>query len=228
MRLKLIGYHATDVQACLDIKTSEKFNMSDNNREIDFNTSEIKYHWLGKGAYFWSNNFEMAQFWANSKKPDEAIIKVSISCEEEEFLDFTVASKLRFLEEMVEQIIDENNIELAESLLEKKDKIYPLIGWIIDYFMISKNSVYKVVYYPFTVHSKYHKILYKITPQICVKDQSVIDFKSMEIYKSDGTPLQLNCIEYGKKKVLKSIKATNNKRRTHKILSIDKVKRSDM
>ncbi len=223
MQLQLIGFHATDIRACSDIKAREKFIISDNNLEIDFNANKINYHWLGKGVYFWSNNFEMAQVWAEHRKPQEAIIKVNILCDEEDFLDFTVESNFKSLEEVVEQLIDEKDIKLAEDLFDKKNKLYPLIGYAIDYLFKEKESRYKVVYFLFWVNSRIHKIIPKITPQICVKDQSVINFKTMELYKSDKSFLQLDDTT---RNGLKLKKPMHNKMSGgHRVLNIEKIKR---
>lgn len=218
MQLQLIGFHATDIESCSDIKVREKFIISDNTVEIDFNADKINYHWLGKGVYFWSNNFEMAQVWAHKSKPNEAIIKVDILCDEEDFLDFTVESNFKSLEALVEKVIDDKDIKLAEHLFDKQNKLYPLIGWAIDYLFIHRESRYKVVYFLFLISSRIHKTIPKITPQICVKDQSVINFKTMELYKSDKSRLLLD----DRAKVgLKKTELTHNKtNRSHKILNI--------
>lgn len=61
------GFHGTEKQTALKIL----------NQTEDFKLSNNAYDWLGKGTYFWENNYERAKQYAvqDSKRPRSSIVE---------------------------------------------------------------------------------------------------------------------------------------------------------
>ena len=80
----LIVHHGSTLSNCEKIKKDKKFIPSENKIELMDNiiNKNGKYHWLGRGIYFWHNDRERAFYWAksyvavNGGKP--AVIEVPI------------------------------------------------------------------------------------------------------------------------------------------------------
>ena len=102
---QIYGFHGTDKKIALDLIT----------HKIEFKESNETYDWLGKGIYFWENNLERAQQYAEEVKQrtvssikDPFVVGASIdlgNCLDllnQEHLD-KVAEAYKLLKEMCEQ-----------------------------------------------------------------------------------------------------------------------------
>lgn len=212
--LKFIGYHGTNEQAYIEISRDSRFKESVNKGEIDYTSDQISYHWLGRGVYFWSNDIGMARFWATRNEMTGKVIEVELQCRPEECFDLNIYSNWKKIDGFVTYLMEYYNIRPLTDLEDRQNRLYPLMGKAIDYlFSKELGDKYKLVYYNFRVTSSEQTVLDKITPQICVKNQEVINFEKLKCHEVNRK---------SKKKTVKSMKSAHNKKA--KLINLEEMK----
>lgn len=168
-QVELTGYHTTTRESAEKILASE-FKA---NRKTDND-------WLGVGIYFW-DDIVNADWWkeVRFKNSTEAcVLCAKLTCEEKEYIDFTqkenMEALLRFAEEMGKEMETSGSERPNFESVERSRHFY------CTYFKWKYQI--KIMRYTFE-HTEYNAVgfpLYKIRPQLCVTDASVISDVSVK------------------------------------------------
>lgn len=105
--VKYKGYHTTHRISGLNILKTKKFKCSDKNKE-----------WLGKGVYFWHNEYTASNFWPKARKIENSmVLEADLFVNEEQVLDLDEEDQLT------------NFVDFCEALkkeLVRSEKYIPL------------------------------------------------------------------------------------------------------
>lgn len=184
----LIGYHGTTKSVCLKILEEQKFKISRNTEDLrtSLQTHKNTYQWLGEGIYFWHRNKERALFWAKSvsrrKGETAAAIKVPITYEEGSCFDLGKKENYKVIIELINKFIQHDYSDIDLDSLSRDDK-FKFVGAVCD-FLYQKDDMknkYKLIFASFTIKKDEHNIIDEYTPQICVKDDEIIEYNKIEI-----------------------------------------------
>jgi len=180
-------YHGTIQRFADNIKNTKEFKIETRNN-----------HWLGNGVYFFVNNRYEAEWWSEQakkkfireNKPDKTkvkrqVIRLQVKIDPEKLLDLDVVSETNDLYDFICELEKENiNINIFERNKSQHDKEIARC-LIIDLY--AKCKEYKAACYTFESKVKlderfndfWHNIgLKKHVKQLCVFDQSIIDFNT--------------------------------------------------
>lgn len=182
---RLMCYHGSTKVNCEKIKRYKKFIPSKNKEELlqSLTSHSNTYNWLGEGIYFWHNNPRRAFFWATQvsgrKKP--AVIAVPIEYNCNRCFDLRKKEHFKIIEDFIEKLIAfEDSIDFSK--LHKNDK-YKCIGAACDFFFTEGQPKFDLIYGEFIIDDgfKTSGILVEMTPQICVKNDNVIQYDDLII-----------------------------------------------
>lgn len=176
-------YHGTIQKFADNIKNTKKFKIENRNN-----------HWLGNGVYFFVNNFFEAEWWSKQaekkfireNEPDEPkvkrqVIRLQVNINPKRLLDLDVVSEFDDLNYFILELGKEN-IHIFDPNKNHHDKEIERCS-IIDLYV--KYKEYKAACYTFESKAELNKRsnnlmisigLKKHAKQLCVFDQSIIDF----------------------------------------------------
>lgn len=185
------GYHGTLYTQANKIVSSKKFDKSCSDKvtltEL-INNKNSTYHWLGDGIYFWINDFDQAKFWAEGKlkkmQVDDktCIIKAPIKVEDEKLYNICQKENLEEVSVLIETVLLDGGNDIVFDHLHYKKK-YECVGWACDIIDEHTNHCYDAFVYGFNIPSKKNLLIDNITPQICIKNEEVIDMENIKIIK---------------------------------------------
>lgn len=171
--MNICCYHGTDKASLLSILSSGVLIV---NRRSD--------HWLGNGAYFFVDDLEKAEWWAdsvsggNDKLP--AVLYFDIEFNDEELLNLNTEADLGKLDEFATELF--KSIENQNTILMKFKDIHEQNCFVLDNFF-KKYPNYKAVRRTF--HSTNKNVgksgFDMLSDQLCIMDQSIIPFSKIKI-----------------------------------------------
>lgn len=180
--LSINGFHGTHEKAAVAICESNTYTY--NHRDD---------HWLGQGVYFFKDDPDQAMSWAYSQVENgekACVIKSMIKVEDEAILDLDTRTGIFKLDSLIKRhrsLFEEFDLSLGvpkengDSEKRLRCMIYDLlpsdIKVIQKYFDIKNQP--KVIKNPLmgTLGINMFSV------QVCVRDQSVIDIDSIQVYK---------------------------------------------
>lgn len=189
MEERMVGHHGSTKPICNKIIENKKFKPSKNTE--NFNDSIISgnntYHWLGEGIYFWHNNVKRAEYWAKgvAKKQNKMfqVLEVPICYESNRIFDIRKKEFYKIIKEIVCKLIEEVQLdtEIDFKNLPRDDK-YKFIGFACD-CLYEREMPYDLIYGEFKIgdNGEFDDFFPEITPQICVKDDKVIEYDSIKM-----------------------------------------------
>lgn len=179
---RLICYHGSTKSNCRKIEKDKKFIPSKNKEELiqSLTSHNNTYNWLGEGIYFWHNNYIRAVCWAKqcSGKRKYAVIKVPIEYECNRCFDLRKKEHFKIIEEFIIKLLN----EIDFNTLKRNDK-NKCIGLACDFFFSKGNPKYDLIYCDFVINEGDNTsgILKELTPQICVKNDKVIQYEELVV-----------------------------------------------
>lgn len=178
-------YHGTIQKFADNIKDTKEFKIEKRNN-----------HWLGNGVYFFVDNFFEAEWWSeqakkkfirenklDNQKVKQQVIQLQVNIDPERLLDLDVVSEFEDLNDFICELGKEN-FYIVGSNKSQHDKEIERCS-IIDLYAEYKK--YKAACYTFESKAKLSKKsnnlmisigLEKHAKQLCVFDQSIIDFNT--------------------------------------------------
>lgn len=187
MEARIVGHHGSTKSMCDEIIKNRKFKPSRNTENLynSIISGNNTYHWLGEGIYFWDNNEERAKYWADGiakKNNDEMqVLEVSIRYEHDRIFDIRKKEYYKIIKEIVSRLIIQFNDKINFENLPRNDK-YKFIGFACDN-LYEREMPYDLIYGEFKIEEKdeFGKFYPEMTPQICVKDDKVIEYDSIKM-----------------------------------------------
>lgn len=188
MKETLVAYHGTTKSNRDRILAQKKFKPSINKETLKDSLESHKntYQWLGEGIYFWHRNVKRAEYWADSiskkVKEEPGILKVPITYDECRCFDLGKKEHYNFIKRIIERLYTESKKTVDFEKMSRDDK-YKFVGASCDFLFseTSMNEKYDLVYATFMIKDDKLDIIDEITPQICVKNDKVIEYSRMEI-----------------------------------------------
>lgn len=175
-------YHGTIQKFADNIKNTKKFKIEIRNN-----------HWLGNGVYFFVDNFSEAEWWSkqakkkfirenklDEQKVKQQVIQLQINIDPERLLDLDVVSEIDALNNFMRELRKEDLYIFGPNKNKEIERCA-----IIDLYAEYKE--YKAACYTFESKAKLSKKsnnfmisigLEKHAKQLCVFDQSIIDFNT--------------------------------------------------
>lgn len=184
----LVGYHGTTESNCTLIMKQKKFKFSINQEMLDKSLAshDNTYQWLGEGIYFWHRNKNRASYWAKviSKKTHEypKVLMVPITYEEDRCFDLGKKEHYKKIKMIIEKLYTEFKKTVNFEQMSRDDK-YKFVGAACD-FLFCETKMYEkfdLIYAGFMIETDEYRIIDEITPQICVKNDKVIEYSRMKI-----------------------------------------------
>lgn len=171
--MNICCYHGTDKASLLSILSSEVFIV---NRRSD--------HWLGNGVYFFVDDLEKAEWWADSvsRRNDKlpAVLYFDIEFNDAELLNLNTDADLGKLDEFATELF--KSIESQTTIMMKFKNIHEQNCFVLDNFF-KKNPNYKAVRRTF--HSTNKNVgksgFDMLSDQLCIMNQSIIPFSKIKI-----------------------------------------------
>ncbi len=166
-----VGYHGTSSQNASLIM------------QRNFRVDHRKVGWLGSGVYFFEENYEMANYWANTFSSDIAVIRCEINVPETEILDVTDPgsnqSKLFHAtrKELIEKEIRRHRVDIFVRNSEDLDgKVFNLLCIAKRYKLVRSLS------YTYQDHDREYRLRASRVPngiELCLRDTWHIKSKSV-------------------------------------------------
>lgn len=179
------GHHATSKNIATKIIETNHFEKSTNdiiNNNYVFDKN-VKYHWLGNGIYFWDDDIDIAKLWGKQKFGNKyAVLLVPLKVERDRVFDLRKEINRKAAITLIKKIIEKcNNFEELDIMLKNR-----AIGFACE-LMQNKANNYDLYYNDFQVSSK-NQISFpiKLTPQICVTNDSIIQYNEIEVVYEKG------------------------------------------
>lgn len=139
--------------------------------------------WLGSGVYFFEENYELAQYWANTFSSKGAVIRCEMSVPAEEVLDVTDpgSDQSRLFHEtrtkLIEQEIRRHRVDLLVRDSNNLDGIvFNILGRTKGYKLVRSFS------YTYQDHDRVYKLRASRVPngiELCLKDVRYIRRKTV-------------------------------------------------
>lgn len=174
---------------CFHGTTTNRFDEIVKDRKFIF--KQRKNHWLGNGVYFFLDDREKAAWWAKTISRREravpCIVYINGNAASNEVLDLNTESGQGILQGFIEFLKSQKiAIKVPENNLSEDEQEHYFRCIVMDLLTIEKG--YKASCYLFPNSSKPYMfddlmsygIMNNKGNQLCVYDQSILDFNSLE------------------------------------------------